>query len=343
MRVVITVDPVIPVPPAGYGGIERIVDFLVRGLARRGHEVTLLANPSSTAPAALVPYGVPPHTGPWPRTRELWQVGSYLVRRQRQFDIVHSFGRLAALVPVLPMRGVLKIQSYQRLVPWRSVRIAARLAGRSMRFTGCSTSLYQQAARGASVWTTVFNGAPMGAYTPVAAVPDTAPLAFLGRLNPIKGAHHAIAIARAAGRPLVIAGPREPNDHGYFEREIAPHISDDVRYVGEVDDRGKNALLGAAAALLMPIEWDEPFGIVMAEAMACGTPVIGFRRGAVPEVVRDGLNGYVCHTVAEAAAAVSRLPVIDRGTVRADYEARFSDRAIVSAYEALYAEMVNGA
>lgn len=338
MRIVITNDPIIPVPPSGYGGIERIVDFVIRGLVARGHEVTLLANPSSDTPATLVPYGVPPHTGARARAQELWQVGSYLVRNRRRYDIVHSFGRLAALVPVLPLRGLPKIQSYQRPVPWRSVRIATRIAGDAIRFTGCSTSLYRSGHGGR--WVTVFNGAPMATYTPVRVVPDDAPLIFLGRLDPIKGVHHAIAIARAAGRRLVIAGPRQSNDRGYFEHEIAPHLSADVTYVGELDDRGKNALLGSGAALLMPIEWDEPFGIVMAEALACGTPVIGFRRGSVPEVVRDGLNGYVCDTVADAAAKVARLTTIDRGAVRTDFEARFSDRAIVDAYEALYAEMV---
>jgi glycosyltransferase involved in cell wall biosynthesis len=338
MRIVVTVDPIIPVPPSGYGGIERIVDFLIRGLTTRGHEVTLLANPSSDTPATLVPYGVPPHTGVGPRVSELWQVASYLVGNRRRFDIVHSFGRLAALVPVLPLRGLPKVQSYQRPVPWRSVRIATRIAGESIRFTGCSTSLYR-GGRGGH-WTTVFNGAPMATYTPVSAVSGDAPLIFLGRLDPIKGVHHAIAIARGAGRRLVIAGPRQSNDRGYFEREIAPHLSAGVTYVGEVDDRGKNALLGSGAALLMPIEWDEPFGIVMAEALACGTPVIGFRRGSVPEVVRNGLNGYVCDTVSEAVIRVGCLPAIDRGAVRADFEARFSDRAIVTAYEALYAEML---
>jgi glycosyltransferase involved in cell wall biosynthesis len=340
MRIVITVDPVIPVPPAGYGGIERIADFVIRGLTARGHEVTLLAHPSSVTPARLVPYGVAPHTGARARARELWQVASYLVRNRRRYDVVHSFGRLAALVPVLPMHGLPKIQSYQRPVPWRSVRIAARLAGESIRFTGCSTSLYAHGPRGSSRWATVFNGAPLATYAPVPSIPADAPLAFLGRLDPIKGVHHAIAIARASARRLIIAGPRQSNDRGYFERDIAPHLSDDIRYVGELDDRGKDALLGSAAALLMPIEWDEPFGIVMAEALACGTPVIGFGRGSVPEVIRDGLNGYVVNTVVDAAAAVARLGMIDRRAARADFEARFSDKAIVAAYESLYAEML---
>jgi len=340
MRIVITNDPIIPVPPSGYGGIERIVDFVVRGLVAHGHEVTLLAHPSSRTPATLVPYGVPPHTGARPRATELWQVGSYLVRNRHRYDIIHSFGRLAALLPVLPMRGIPKIQSYQRPVPWRSVRIAARIAGDSVRFTGCSTSLWANFPQGASRWTTVYNGAPMAPYAPVLRVPDDAPLVFLGRLDPIKGVHHAIAIARGAGRRLLIAGPRQSNDRGYFDRDIAPHLSSEITYIGELDDRGKNELLGQGAALLMPIEWDEPFGIVMAEALACGTPVIGFRRGSVPEVVRNGRNGYLCDTVADAIAQVACLSTIDRAAVRADFEARFSDRALVAAYEALYAEMV---
>ena len=342
MRIVLTVDPNIPVPPSGYGGIERIVDFLARGLVSRGHEVTMLAHPASRSAGRLVPYGVAPHTGVRARATELGQVGSYLWDHRRTIDLVHSFGRLAALVPVLPVRGLPKIQSYQRdQVPWGSVRVAVALAGESVRFTGCSTSVYREKpATGGGRWSTVFNGADLTKYTFVPVVPDDAPLVFLGRLAPFKGAHHAIAIARAAGRRLVIAGPREPNDGGYFESEIAPALSGTIAWVGEVNDAEKNAALGAAAALLMPIEWEEPFGIVMAEALACGTPVIGFGRGSVPEVVRHGLNGFVVSTVAEAVRAVSSLGTIDRRVVRADCEARFSDHAIVDAYEAMYDEMV---
>jgi glycosyltransferase involved in cell wall biosynthesis len=342
VRLVLTVDPNIPVPPSGYGGIERIVDFLARGMTARGHAVTLVAHPASQTAGRLVAYGVAPHTGARARVTELWQVGSYLLRNRRQIDLVHSFGRLAALVPVLPLRGMPKIQSYQRdRVPWSSVRVADRLAGRSICFTGCSTSVYRERpAVGGGRWVTIFNGADLTKYAFVPAVADDAPLIFLGRLAPFKGAHHAIAIARATGRRLIIAGPKEPNDGGYFEREIAPRLGGSIEWVGELNDAEKNAALGAAAALLMPIEWEEPFGIVMAESLACGTPVIGFARGSVPEVVRDGVNGFVVSTVDDAARAVGALPSIDRRVVRADCEARFSDRAIVDAYEALYREMV---
>jgi glycosyltransferase involved in cell wall biosynthesis len=345
VRIALTVDPNIPVPPAGYGGIERIADFLARGLVSRGHEVTLLAHPASRTAGALVPYGVPPHVGALPRVRELAQAGGYLFQHRRRFDIVHSFGRLAALVPILPVRRLPKLQSYQRnRVPWQSVAVAVRLAGASIQFSGCSTSVYRERPVGPTGgrWHTIFNGADLGKYTATPRVPDDAPLVFLGRLASFKGPHHAIAIARAAGRRLVLAGPREPHDGGYFDREIAPHLGavGAVEWVGELGDSEKNALLGRAAALLMPIEWEEPFGIVMAEALACGTPVIGFARGSVPEVVRDGVNGFAVKTVDDAVAAVGRLGTIDRRVVRTDCEARFSDHAVVDAYVALYQTMV---
>jgi glycosyltransferase involved in cell wall biosynthesis len=341
LRIAITADPYLPVPPRLYGGIERVIALLVSGLVRRGHDVTLIAHPQSHTPATLIPYGAPPHTRPAARTRELVQVASALVRLSGSIDIVHSFGRLAALLPVLPMRALKKIQSYQREIPWAGVRRAARLSGDSILFTGCSTSLYGSAngaARGTQ-WRTVFNCVDPSSYVAMTTVPDDAPLAFLGRIERIKGTHTAIAIARAAGRPLVIAG--NVADADYFNAEIAPHVDNrTVNYVGEVDDGAKSRLLGESAALLMPIEWDEPFGIVMAEAFACGTPVIGFRRGSVPEVVREGVNGFVVSDVAKAAAAVQQLHRIDRDTVRRDCETRFSCDAIVDAYEQLYQEVL---
>ena len=264
MRVLVTADPYLPVPPTHYGGIERVIDLLVRGLAARGHEVTLLAHPDSKVPASLLPYGKAPHVGMGPRTTELAQVGSTLWRLRRTVDVVHSFGRLAALLPILPLRRVPKIQSYQRAVPWPSIAGATTLAGRSIAFTGCSASVSRERVPGTGAWHTIFNGVDLDEYEFRASVADDAPLMFLGRLEPIKGAHHAIAIARAAGRVLTIAGNRIATAQGtrYFDEQIAPHVDGRrVRYVGEVDDRQKNALLGAAAALLMPIEWEEPFGI----------------------------------------------------------------------------------
>jgi glycosyltransferase involved in cell wall biosynthesis len=348
MRIAITADPYLPVPPAHYGGIERVIDVLVRELDARGHRVTLIAHPDSRTPARLIPYGHPPHTG-WPaRGAELAQVGGALWRLQRDVDIVHSFGRLAALLPVLPLRRLPKIQTYQRDgIPWRSVSRAVRLAGTSLLFTGCSSSVYRMRPHDrprSGEWRTIFNGVDVMRYAAQPVVSPDAPLVFLGRLDPIKGAHTAIAIARAARRRLIIAGTKVTAgpDRDYFDRRIAPEIDGtEVTYVGPVNDAAKNDILGRAAALLMPIEWEEPFGIVMAEALACGTPVVAFARGSVPEVVRDGVNGFACRTVAEAVAAVGALGTIDRRAVRADCEARFSASVIVDAYESLYREMLD--
>lgn len=346
MRILITADPYVPVPPIHYGGIERVIDMLVHALVARGHDVTLVAHPDSHTPARLIPYGQPPHVGRVVRARELAQVGGALWRAHHDVDVIHSFGRLAALLPVLPLRQLPKIQSYQRDgVPWRSVGRAITLAGSSLTFTGCSSSVYRrrsQAGPRGGEWRTIFNGVDAARYTPQVSVAPDAPLMFLGRLDPIKGAHDAIAIARAAGRRLVIAGTKvvEGPDAGYFDREIAPHVDDvGVRFIGPVDDAAKNVLLGAAAALLMPIGWEEPFGIVMAEAFACGTPVIAFSRGSVPEVVRDGVNGFACRTIEDAIDAVRALDRIDRRAVRADCEARFGAPVIADAYESLYREL----
>jgi glycosyltransferase involved in cell wall biosynthesis len=341
LRIALTADPYLPVPPRLYGGIERVIDFLARGLAERGHAVTLFGHPESRTAGTLVPYGAPPHFGRRQRLTELWQIGAGLWRRRNRFDLVHSFGRLAALLPVLPLRRLAKVQSYQRAVHhWASIARAQRLAGPSLRFTACAAHMFASAPAGR--WQAVFNGVDLAPYPFVARVGGDAPLAFLGRLEAIKGPHHAIAIARRAGRALVIAGNRVDGEaDAYFERELAPHLDGErVRYVGPVDDAAKAVLLGSAAALLMPIEWEEPFGIVMAEAMACGTPVVGFARGSVPEVVRDGINGYLCRDVASAVEAVDRLSELDRAAVRRDCEQRFSSTAIVDAYEAIYRERI---
>jgi glycosyltransferase involved in cell wall biosynthesis len=341
MRIILTADPYLPVPPQHYGGIERVVAAVADGLVARGHDVTLVAHPESRTRAALVAYGVPPHRGRVARARELAQVGRFLWSRRSETDVIHSFGRLAALTPVLPA-PVAKVQSYQRAIPWAGVRRARRLAGGSLRFTGCSSALYRSLDQGdRASWRTVYNPVDTARYTHTTSVAPDAPLMFLGRLEPIKGAREAIAIARRAGRTLVLAGNRVPSDVGrrYFDDELAPCIDDRaVRYVGEVDDGQKNALLGRSAALLMPIRWDEPFGLVMAEALACGTPVIGFARGSVPEVVRHGETGFVCDGVDDAVQAVDRLRDIDRRCCRADAEARFGVDPVVDAYERIYAE-----
>ncbi len=343
MRILITADPYIPIPPRLYGGIERILDFLVRGLVHRGHSVTLVAHPDSRTPAELVTYGRPPHFGMIPRATELAQVASALWRRRHAFDVIHSFGRLAALLPILPLRRLPKVQSYQRDIPWTSIARAVRLAGSSIAFTGCASCVFVDRPSGTDTgrWLTIPNGVDVAGFTATTAVAPDAPLMFLGRLEPIKGPHHAIAIARLANRRLIIAGNTVPEYATYFDQQIAPHVDGDrVTYVGTVDDVQKNMWLGQSAAFLMPIDWEEPFGIVMAEALACGTPVIAFKRGSVTDIVREGVNGFACTSVEDAAAAVGRLHTLDRGRVREDCEARFDASVIITQYEQLYDETI---
>ena len=340
LRIALTVDPYFPVPPVTYGGIERVVATLVDELTARGHEVTLFAHPDSQTPATHIPYGRPPHNGLRARATELWQVGSALWTRRRRFDLVHSFGRLAALLPVLVDHSLPKLQSYQREIPWAGVSRGVHVAGPSLSFTACSSAMWTKHRHcDATRWVTVYNSVDVKRYTPTAAVADDAPLVFLGRLERIKGVHTAIEIARRARRRLIIAGNQVASEEGrdYFEREIQPHLDGHgVSYVGPVDDAAKNMLLGTAVAFLMPIEWEEPFGIVMAEAMACGTPVIGFARGSVPEVIDEGVTGTVVTDVATAARAVDRVARLDRRRVRAQCEQRFSCAVITDGYEQVY-------
>ena len=345
MRIAVTVDPYIPVPPTEYGGIERTVDYMCRGLLEKGHQVTLFAHPESQVSAALIPYGKPPHLGIVNRIRELQQLGEGLWRRRKEFDIVINWGRLAALLPLLPIRSLPKIQRYCRgEVPWRSVRIATKIAGDSIVFAGASESVYSESGKvKAGEWETVYDGVELDRYSFVPTVPSNAPLVFVGRVCPVKGPHTAIAVAKATQRKLIIAGNREAttDDPTYFERAIEPHLDGHlISYIGPVNDQQKNQLLGQAAALLFPTAFKEAFGIVMAEAMACGTPVIGSGEGSVPEVIDDGKTGFVCHSLADYIEAVRGVSFLDRGVVRRTCEMRFNSHQIVDQVEALCRRLI---
>jgi glycosyltransferase involved in cell wall biosynthesis len=335
LRIAITVDPDIPVPPKHYGGIERIVHLLACGLTERAHDVTLFADRDSRVPCRLIPY--PKKTG---------NSASNLIRnaaritfeaRKGHFDLIHSFGRLAYLTTLLPFR-IPKLMSYQRCITPRSVIWSTRLARGSLHFTACSRQMTTP-VRDLASWHVVYNGVPLERYQFQPVVAADAPLVFLGRIEYIKGAHLAVEVAKRSGRKLVVAGnvPEGRKHAEYFDGEIKPHLDGErISYIGPVDDSQKNALLGGAAALLMPVLWDEPFGIVMAESLACGTPVVGLRRGAVPEVVEHGVSGFVCEGIDELTAAVARIGEIDRHACRRAMEDRFSGRAMVNGYLSIY-------
>jgi len=197
--------------------------------------------------------------------------------------------------------------SYQREPTVTQIKKAVQISKKgSLAFTGCSDYITRQISPYAAC-TTVYNGIELDKYRFNPTVPADAPLIFLGRIEPIKGIKTAINVAVAAGRKLTIAGNVPDEYIGYFEQEIKPRLCQNVEYVGPVNDVQKNELLGQSSALLMPIGWNEPFGIVMAEAMACGTPVIGFNKGSVPEVIVHEKNGFRCDTSDEMIALVKQI------------------------------------
>jgi glycosyltransferase involved in cell wall biosynthesis len=337
-RILLVADPYVPVPPVYYGGVERIVNFLAEGLKNRGWDVTLACHPDSTCQVKRLP---------------LCQSGFYqysrisnLVSVAREiftghYDLIHSFGH-CDLTAIFWPSSRLQIQSFQ--APPHPGALAKRmklLPRKNMWLTTCGHHMvknYQHFAptRG------IHNGVKIEDFTFQASVETDAPLVFLGRIEPIKGTHHAIHIARETGRRLIIAGNLSDNElsRGYFAREIQPHLTERIEFIGPVNDVQKNQLLGSAAAFLMPIEWDEPFGIVMAEALACGTPVIGTSRGALPEIVDHGITGACCSDIGEMIEAARDVAIFRRSECRRSAERYFSSDVIIEQYVALYQEIL---
>ena len=333
MKIALTADPELPVPPLLYGGIERIIDLLARELSGRGHDVTLFAHPDSQPAAKLVPWPGATSGSKADTLRNAATLARGVIGGG--FDMVHSFSRIAYLTALLPLR-VPKIMTYQRAISPRTVSWGHTLSRGSLEFTAISEWMLRDVG-GIGRWTMVPNGVPLDTFTFQPATAPGAPFVFLGRIEEIKGPHLAIELARRCGRKLVIAGNIPPEKRDWVEAEVMPHVDgEQVRYIGPVNDAQKNVLLGQAAAFLMPILWDEPFGIVIAEALACGTPVLGLRRGAVPEVVDDGVTGFVRDTLDELVAAAAALPTQSRASCRAAVEARYSETVVVDGYEAVY-------
>ncbi len=335
MKILITADPFIPVPPIHYGGIERIIDMIIVEYLNAGNEVTLIAHPDSKPDerCRLIPYS---------SGKDNVIANGYLITQtyfKYRFDIIHSFSRLLYLLPLLPL-SVPKLMSYQREPSIGQIKKAVQLAKRNtLSFTGCSNYISNQIAKYADAHT-IYNGVPLEAFKFNEHLPDNAPLVFLGRIEHIKGTHVAIELALLTNRKLIIAG-NVPDEHKtYFEEKVKPFLSDNIKYIGPVNDVQKNELLQNASAFLMPILWNEPFGIVMAEALACGTPVIGYNRGSVPEVVENGVTGFVCETLEGMVSAVHNCHTISRRKVRESAERRFSAQVISKNYLDLYKEKI---
>jgi len=337
VNILLTADPELPVPPKLYGGIERIVDLLASNLQNRGHIVALVANSESTSKVDSF--------FAWRGKRSQSKLDTLqnmitLWSAVQEFkpDVVHSFSRIFYMLPIL-QSPLPKVMSYQRRPSDRTIKLALQIAGNSLTFTGCSDSICKIGRNAGGTWQTIYNCVDLEKYTFQPTVANDAPLVFLSRIERIKGAHTAIAIAKKSGKRLILAGNYNETGEAskYWHEEIEPHLGkDNIEYIGTVNDEQKNNLLGKALAMVVPIEWEEPFGIVFAEALACGTPVISCPRGSLPEIVQEGLNGYLIADIDEGVRTVNQVSQIDRARCRQSVVEYFSSNHIVEQYELLY-------
>ncbi|MEY2566060.1 MAG: hypothetical protein QOE35_589 [Actinomycetota bacterium] len=337
MRIALVATPWTPVPPTLYGGIELVVDRLATGFQRAGHEVLLFTTGDSTCPV--------------PRAWVLEQaegqrIGSAVPELRHVmaayeavegYDIVHDHtmmgpsysDRIPGLRVVTTIHGEFNdemIDIYRRVTE----RVPLIAISHAQRKPAPQIPIARVIHHGLDA-----SDFPMGTGAGDHCV-------FLGRMSPDKGAHRAIEAAKKAGvRLLMAAKMREAWEFEYFEAYVKPHLSDDIQYLGEVPHEQKLELLAGARALLFPIRWNEPFGMVMLEAMACGTPVLAFAEGAAPEVVEDGRTGFLCHDETDMAEAIGRVDQIDRATCRASVEGYFSTERMVNEHLALFDEILS--
>jgi glycosyltransferase involved in cell wall biosynthesis len=328
------------VPPQLYGGTERIVSYLTEELVRQGHEVTLFASGDSKTAAQLescCSKALRLHdTGLINRDAPLiLMMERALGAASGSFDVIHShldflsfpLSRRAHAPVVTTLHGRLDLPELGPIfdeyaeMPVISISDAQRTPLPAANWLG-----------------TVYHGIPQDLYSSHSGTGSY--LAFLGRIAPEKCPDHAIEIAKRVGMPLRIAAKVDPADRDYFNRKIERLLEHPlIEYVGEITDAEKNDFLGDAAALVCPYDWPEPFGLVLIEAMACGTPVLAYRRGSIPEVIEHGVTGYVCDNLNEMVQAVSGLSLIDRNRCREVFERRFTVERMVRDYVTLYERM----
>lgn len=328
------------VPPPAYGGIELVVGLLTDELVRRGHEVTLFASGDSVSLAKLE--SVHPRALRLDPTikecgvYELMHLSS-VYERAEDFDIIHShmgyvtlpYAKLVKTPTVHTLHGIFtpdneKIFQHGKKQPYISISDAQREPRLDLNCVA-----------------TVYNGIDVSSYK-FHSEPDNEPyLAFLGRLSPEKGPHLAIEIAKKSGWRLKMAGKVDVVDVEYFEREIKPHIDgEQIQYLGEANHDQKNALMGGAVATLFPITWREPFGLVMVESMAAGTPVIAMKLGSTQEVINHGKTGFLCNNVDEFVSAIDRVSELSRAACREYVSNRFSLQSMTDGYEAVYRQLL---
>jgi glycosyltransferase involved in cell wall biosynthesis len=327
------------VPPKLYGGTERIVSYITEELVRMGHDVTLFASGDSETAArleAICPQALRLNKGIFNRDAPMIMLQERSLGTKGEFDIVHShldflgfpLARRNPQPVVTTLHGRLDLPELEPVfrefadMPLVSISDAQR-----------------QPMSWANWQATVHHGLPRDLYT---FHPESEGyLAFLGRIAPEKRPDHAIEVAKRAGIPLRIAAKVDPADVQYYQSEIEPLLDHPlVEFIGEISDREKDEFVGNALALVCPYDWPEPFGLVLIEALACGTPVLAYRRGSIPEVIDDGVTGFVSENLSEMAASVERLASIDRRNCRAAFEERFTADRMARDYVALYERII---
>lgn len=326
------------VPPKFYGGTERIVHYLTEELVAAGHDVTLFASGDSVTQASLQAM-VPSALRLNPKVID--PLAAHLLMFDRvaawaeRFDIIH-FHTDYLHFPVFRGCPVPHLSTFHGRLDIPDLGPVFE-AFRELPIVSISND-QRRPVRRANWLGTVYHGLPENLYR---YSPRTEGyLAFLGRISKEKRPDRAIEIAIRTGLPLKIAAKVDKADREYFETVIKPWLDHPlVEYLGEIDERDKDRLLGGAEALLFPIDWPEPFGLVMIEAMACGTPVIAFRQGSVPEVIEDGVTGFVVDSIEDAVLAVAKAAQLDRARCRREFERRFSARRMAQDYVALYARL----
>lgn len=336
MRIAIVSPVWFSVPPTAYGGIEAVVHLQAEGMVRAGLDVTLFASGDSLTSAELVSVF---DTAPSARIGQtFWELQHALepLRRIGDFDVVHDHTGLLGLA-LFGLAGTPVVHTVHGPLegePGRVYRAACAAVGSAVGLVSLSRNQRRPAPE-----------LPWIANVPNAIDPDRYDvprepgdaLAFLGRMSPDKGAHHAIEVSRRTGRPLRIAAKcQEPAERAYFEHAIRPHLCDEIEYLGELGHEDKVELLRTSHCLVFPIEWEEPFGLVMIEALASGTPVVALRRGSVPELLRHGHTAYVADDLDSLVTGVELASRLDPALLRAEAERRFSVQRMVAGYLRAY-------
>ncbi|MHB1570949.1 MAG: glycosyltransferase family 4 protein [Solirubrobacteraceae bacterium] len=332
LRIAVLAPPWIPVPPPGYGGIETVIDHLCEALVQRGHEVTLLSAPGSRSTARVHPLLDAAHPNEIgsalyesDHVALAWEGIEAAGRRGAPFDVVHDHCGFTALA-MADRVAVPVVHTIHGLLEQQPARFYQR-HGHKATLVAISRSLADSAPSGLRIDAVVPNPIAVERWPLCTDKRDY--LLWIGRFDPVKGAHRAIEVARLAGRRLVLAGPVQPGQERYFREQI-------VRYAGEVAGAVKQRLFAEATALLMPIRWREPFGMVMVEALACGTPVIAFPEGAAAEIVIDGENGMLVPDETAMAQAIRHVGLIDPRQCRASVSERYESSVIATSYEQVY-------